>query len=224
MKLLSDFMAGKAHPKKGSKDSLGKQRIAPARRQFITKDKEEKAKASPLPSDTTTESNGTARRVKVEEMPLVPRDTTTVTEPAPQPERTSYDGDTAIKLYLREIGQVALLTPQQEVELAAKIKKGDKKAREQMIKANLRLVVKIAHDYEGFGLPLLEALACGAPCIASDASSLPEVAGVAAMLVPPDDVGAWADALERVWHDVALQADLRVRAIRRAAEFSWAES
>lgn len=71
-------------------------------------------------------------------------------------ERSSYDADTAIKLYLREIGQVKLLTPQEEIDLAAKIKKGDKKAREQMIKANLRLVVKIAHDYEGLGLPLLD--------------------------------------------------------------------
>src|SRR5437667_929965 len=71
-------------------------------------------------------------------------------------ERGSYDADTAIKLYLREIGQVRLLTPQEEIELAARIKKGDKKAREQMIKANLRLVVKIAHDYEGLGLPLLD--------------------------------------------------------------------
>src|SRR5258708_2624735 len=76
-------------------------------------------------------------------------------------ERTSYDGDTAIKLYLREIGQVKLLTLQQEVELAAKIKKGDKKAREQMIKANLRLVVKIARDYEGIGLPLLDLISEG---------------------------------------------------------------
>ncbi len=70
--------------------------------------------------------------------------------------RTSYDGDTAIKLYLREIGLVKLLTPQEEIELAARIKKGDKKAREHMIKANLRLVVKIAHDYDGLGLPLLD--------------------------------------------------------------------
>src|SRR5258708_18914170 len=76
-------------------------------------------------------------------------------------ERTSYDGYTAIKLYLREIGQVKLLTLQQEVELAAKIKKGDKKAREQMIKANLRLVVKIARDYEGIGLPLLDLISEG---------------------------------------------------------------
>jgi RNA polymerase primary sigma factor len=76
-------------------------------------------------------------------------------------ERTSYDADTAIKLYLREIGQVKLLTPQQEIELAARIKKGDKKARELMIKANLRLVVKIARDYEGIGLPLLDLISEG---------------------------------------------------------------
>ncbi len=72
-----------------------------------------------------------------------------------------YDGDSAIKLYLREIGQVKLLTPQEEIVLAAKIKKGDKKAREQMIKANLRLVVKIARDYEGIGLPLLDLISEG---------------------------------------------------------------
>jgi len=76
-------------------------------------------------------------------------------------ERASYDGDTAIKLYLREIGQVKLLTPKEEIELAARIKKGDKKAREQMIKANLRLVVKIARDYEGIGLPLLDLISEG---------------------------------------------------------------
>ena len=83
-------------------------------------------------------------------------------EPPPRErERSSYDGDTAIKLYLREIGQVKLLTPQEEIELAARIKKGDKKAREQMIKANLRLVVKIARDYEGIGLPLLDLISEG---------------------------------------------------------------
>jgi RNA polymerase primary sigma factor len=83
------------------------------------------------------------------------------TETPAREQRSAYDGDTAIKLYLREIGQVKLLTPEEEIELAAKIKKGDKKAREQMIKANLRLVVKIAHDYEGFGLPLLDLISEG---------------------------------------------------------------
>ncbi len=76
-------------------------------------------------------------------------------------DRGSYDGDTAFKLYLREIGQVKLLTPDEEIELAARIKKGDKKAREHMIKANLRLVVKIARDYEGIGLPLLDLISEG---------------------------------------------------------------
>ena len=76
-------------------------------------------------------------------------------------ESAGYDGDTAIKLYLREIGQVQLLTPEEEIGLAARIKKGDKKAREHMIKANLRLVVKIARDYEGIGLPLLDLISEG---------------------------------------------------------------
>lgn len=64
-------------------------------------------------------------------------------------------GDT-LQLYLREIGQVKLLTAKEELALARRIKRGDKKAREQMITANLRLVVKIARDYEGLGLPLLD--------------------------------------------------------------------
>ena len=76
-------------------------------------------------------------------------------------ETQPYDGETAIKLYLREIGLVKLLSQEEEVTLAARIKKGDKKAREQMIKANLRLVVKIAHDYENFGLPLLDLISEG---------------------------------------------------------------
>ena len=71
------------------------------------------------------------------------------------------DTESPIKLYLREIGQVKLLTPQEEIELAARIKKGDKKAREHMIKANLRLVVKIARDYDGLGLPLLDLISEG---------------------------------------------------------------
>jgi RNA polymerase primary sigma factor len=71
------------------------------------------------------------------------------------------EAGTAMSLYLREIGQVKLLTPEEELALAARIKAGDKKAREQMIKANLRLVVKIARDYEGVGLPLLDLISEG---------------------------------------------------------------
>src|SRR4030088_1961645 len=71
------------------------------------------------------------------------------------------DSDTGIKIYLREIGQIPLLTPQEEIDLAARIKKGDREARALMIKANLRLVVKIARDYEGIGLPLLDLISEG---------------------------------------------------------------
>lgn len=76
---------------------------------------------------------------------------------------TEYDpGEhSAYRLYLQEIGQTKLLTQQEEVTLAKRIKKGDKKAREQMIKANLRLVVKIARDYEGYGVPLLDLISEG---------------------------------------------------------------
>ena len=68
---------------------------------------------------------------------------------------------TSITLYLREIGRVKLLTQQEEIELAARIKKGDAEARDQMIKANLRLVVKIARNYEGIGVPLLDLISEG---------------------------------------------------------------
>ncbi|HMP73097.1 MAG TPA: sigma-70 family RNA polymerase sigma factor [Kiritimatiellia bacterium] len=66
-----------------------------------------------------------------------------------------------MKIYLREIGQTQLLTPEQEIELAARIKKGDEEARQLMVRANLRLVVKIAHDYARYGLPLLDLISEG---------------------------------------------------------------
>ena len=74
-----------------------------------------------------------------------------------QSETTSPGGErTSLQVYLQEIGQTKLLTPNEEIVLAKRIQKGNKKAREQMINANLRLVVKIARDYEGLGLPLLD--------------------------------------------------------------------
>src|SRR6267143_106008 len=74
---------------------------------------------------------------------------------------TSENSDAAMKAYLREIGRTPLLTPQQEIELAAKIKNGDRTARALMISANLRLVVTIAQDYANLGLPLLDVIAEG---------------------------------------------------------------
>ena len=75
--------------------------------------------------------------------------------------------------------------------------------------------------YEGFGLPVLEAMACGTPVVCSSAGSLPEVAGDAALVVAPDDVAGWAAALGRLLGDPALRRELAARGQRRAREFSW---
>ena len=69
--------------------------------------------------------------------------------------------DSSVRVYLREIAQTELLTPAEEVELAARIRAGEKQAREHMIKANLRLVVKIARDYAGLGVPLVDLISEG---------------------------------------------------------------
>jgi RNA polymerase primary sigma factor len=71
------------------------------------------------------------------------------------------ESDSGLNRYLQEIGRIPLLTPQQEVELAGKIKNGDAAARERMINANLRLVVTIARDYVNLGLPLLDLISEG---------------------------------------------------------------
>lgn len=171
---LARFMATQSKPRKNSRRS--KHRVAqrshspvlpkkpvltpsrppvqpePSQDEELTRDDEE-----PKPEDLAKEE----AELKAEEAEVANNvEADRAAEPRPR-ERSSYDGDTAIKLYLREIGQVKLLTPQEEIELAARIKKGDKKAREQMIKANLRLVVKIARDYEGIGLPLLDLISEG---------------------------------------------------------------
>lgn len=73
----------------------------------------------------------------------------------------SYDSENSLRIYLREISKTDLLTPAQEIELAEKILNGDKKARTHMIKANLRLVVKIAQDYSNYGLPLSDLISEG---------------------------------------------------------------
>ncbi|MBC2605412.1 sigma-70 family RNA polymerase sigma factor [Pelagicoccus albus] len=78
--------------------------------------------------------------------------------PSEKPEPTERN---SIKTYLQEIGKIDLLTPTQEVILAHRIQDGDKTARDLMIKANLRLVVKIAHDYKDFGLPVLDLISEG---------------------------------------------------------------
>jgi glycosyltransferase involved in cell wall biosynthesis len=82
-------------------------------------------------------------------------------------------------------------------------------------------VVAIPSLYEGFGLPVLEAMACGAVVLTSDCSSLPEVTGDAALLVDPRDINAIAAGLLRALNDTALRRELEAAALTRAAAFSW---
>ena len=75
--------------------------------------------------------------------------------------------------------------------------------------------------YEGFGLPVLEAMSCGTPVCASNVSALPELVGDAGLLVHPDDIEGWSAALTRLHEDEILRRDLGQKGLRRAAGFSW---
>jgi glycosyltransferase involved in cell wall biosynthesis len=75
--------------------------------------------------------------------------------------------------------------------------------------------------FEGFGLPVLEAMACGTPVVCADRTSLPEVAGEAARLVDPEDAAALSEAIRQVLGDAALRAAMRARGLERARRFTW---
>ena len=75
--------------------------------------------------------------------------------------------------------------------------------------------------YEGFGLPVVEAMATGTPVIASRAGSIPEVLGDAGVLLGPDDVTAWADAIVEIASDAGRRARMREQGVGRAATFTW---
>jgi glycosyltransferase involved in cell wall biosynthesis len=86
---------------------------------------------------------------------------------------------------------------------------------------NAATVVVTPSVYEGFGLPVLEAMACGIPVVSSSSSSLPEIGGDAAVYFDPYDVEAMASAIRAVWTDAELRADLQERGLVQAARFSW---
>jgi glycosyltransferase involved in cell wall biosynthesis len=89
-------------------------------------------------------------------------------------------------------------------------------------RAAIALVIPSYH--ETFGMPMLEAMACGTPVVASNAGSLPEVGGDAALYAPADGAEAWTAALRRIAGDVQLRDRLRVAGLARAKQFSWDES
>lgn len=77
---------------------------------------------------------------------------------------------------------------------------------------------------EGFGLPILEAMACGTPVICSDTTAMPETAGGAARLVPPREMEAWVEAIDSVLSDDKIRRRMRSDGLRRAAHFSWSRT
>ena len=86
------------------------------------------------------------------------------------------------------------------------------------------LALTLASYHETFGMPMLEAMACGTPVLASQASALPEVGGDAALYAPPRDADAWAGALRRIAGDAPLRERLREAGLERVKRFSWDES
>ena len=86
---------------------------------------------------------------------------------------------------------------------------------------NAAEVFAFPSEFEGFGLPPLEAMACGIPVVSFERREPPEVVGDAGTLVPPRDVGAWVGALDRLLSDGRSEQVLRAKGVARARRFSW---
>jgi glycosyltransferase involved in cell wall biosynthesis len=108
-----------------------------------------------------------------------------------------------------------------ELGVADSIRRIDVPREDNPLLYNAAAAFAYPSRYEGFGMPPLEAMACGTPAVVAAASSLPEVVGQAALLAPPDDPAAWASALWRLLADRGLRDDLRARGFARAAQYSY---
>lgn len=136
----------------------------------------------------------------------------------PRPLRNAYDlmlaGDMRRRIDIRErVGQLGIDAQTRFIGVVDEA---------QLVTLYQRATVFVFPSrYEGFGLPVLEAMACGCPVISSNASSLPEVVGEAALLANPSDAGEFLDQLVRVLTDQRLRQSLREKGLERAAWFSW---
>jgi glycosyltransferase involved in cell wall biosynthesis len=143
-------------------------------------------------------------------------------------QRLRHAGGPAATLAIagRALGADARLFPDidaliAELGIADSIQRIDVPREDNLLLYNAATAFAYPSRYEGFGMPPLEAMACGTPAVVAAASSLPEVVGDAALLVAPDDVSAWASALWRLLSDATLRDDLRARGFERAARFSY---
>jgi glycosyltransferase involved in cell wall biosynthesis len=119
-------------------------------------------------------------------------------------------------LYDEIFGQVAAL------KLADRVRFIENLPNEELVALyNAAALLVLPSFYEGFGLPVLEAMACGIPVVCSERGSLPEIAGDAARLVNPDDLDGLAASMERVLEDEPLRAQMRSRGLANIARFSW---
>lgn len=125
------------------------------------------------------------------------------------------------------VGMTGWHTSALEAQMAPMIRAGEVRQLGYLSREDLATVIAGALTliypsiYEGFGLPPLEAMACGVPVIASDVSSLPEVVGDTGMLINPHDADAVAQAIQRLVDDPALRCRLSAKALARSKEFTW---